>query len=71
MKNKLFYIISLILFFSCDAFDEIVSELDESEAQLEYDYYIQEGWAAVALQDYSSSVDFFGYLISIYQSSGL
>ena len=42
MKNKLFYIISLVLFFSCDAFDEIVSELDESEAQLEYDYYIQE-----------------------------
>ncbi len=71
MKNKLFYIISLVLFFSCDAFDEIVSELDESEAQLEYDYYIQEGWAAVASQDYSSSVDFFDYLISIYQSSGL
>ena len=64
MKIKILYILSLLFIFSCDAFDEIISELDENEAQLEYDYYIQEGWTAIASQDYSASVSFFDYLIS-------
>ena len=69
MKIKILYILSLLFLFSCDAFDDIISELDESEAQLEYDYYIQEGWNAIQSQDFSNAINFFDYLIVAYQSS--
>ena len=44
MKINVIYILGLLFIFSCDAFDDIVSELDENEVQLDFDYYIQEGW---------------------------
>ena len=53
MKNIIVYILGLLLFVSCDAFDDIVSDLDENEAELESNYYIQEGWNSVQNQDFS------------------
>ena len=69
MKIKILYILSVLFIFSCDAFDEIISELDESEVQLEYDYYIQEGWDSVESQDFPNAINFFDYIISVYESS--
>ena len=66
MKTLLKYIL-IILFISCDSFDEIVGELDEEEAQLENNYYIIEGWSAIESYDYSSAIDFFDYSVSINQ----
>ena len=63
MKNIIVYILGLLLFISCDAFDDIVSNLDENEAELEPDYYIQEGWNSVQSQDFAEAVGFFNYII--------
>ena len=70
MKIKIFYILSLLFIFSCDAFDEIISELDESEAELEYSYYIQEGWEAIESENFLAALNFFDYIINAYQSLG-
>ena len=63
MKNIIVYTLGLLLFVSCDAFDDIVSDLDENEAELESNYYIQEGWNSVQTQDFSEASGFFNYII--------
>ena len=64
MKNIIVYILGLLFFISCDAFDDIVSNLDENEAELESNYYIQEGWNSFQTQDFSEAAGFFNYIIS-------
>ena len=64
MKNIIVYILGLLLFISCDAFDDIVSDLGENEAELESNYYIQEGWNSFQTQDFSEAAGFFNYIIS-------
>ena len=67
---KIFYILLIILFNqSCDSFDEIISELDESEIDLEFEYYIQEGWLSFQSDNYASAATFFNYIIEASKDS--
>ena len=69
MKINVIYILGLLFIFSCDAFDDIVSELDENEVQLDFDYYIQEGWDSFESEDFLASINFFDYILNAYQSA--
>ena len=66
MKNIKIYILLGVLLFclSCDAFDDAILQLDENETDLEYPYYIEEGWGAIEDQNFNASADFFDYIIS-------
>ena len=66
MKNIIIYILGLGLFLilSCDTFDEVISGLDENEVELEYNYYIQEGWNSIQSQEFDDAITFFDYIIS-------
>ena len=56
-----------LLFLSCDVLDEVVSSVEESEAELDDSYYLQEGWNAMNSQQYGEAINFFQYLIDISQ----
>ena len=70
MKNviQILSFMLLIFFVSCDALDEVVSSVEESEAELTDSYYLEEGWSSMDSQDYSSAIDFFEYLMGIVSS---
>ena len=69
MKINIIYILGLLFIFSCDTLDDIVSELDENEVQLDFDYYIQEGWDSFESEDFLASINFFDYILNAYQSA--
>ena len=70
MKNviQILSFMLLMFFVSCDALDEVVSSVEESEAELTDSYYLEEGWSSMDSQDYSSAIDFFEYLMGIVSS---
>ena len=69
MIKILYILLIIILNQSCDSFDEIISELNESEIDLEFEYYIQEGWLSFQSPDYIGASTFFNYVIDAFKNS--
>lgn len=69
MKNILYLFLIIIFNQSCNSFDNIISDLDESEIDLEFGFYIQEGWTSFQSGDFDNSSTFFDYIIDAFENS--